>query len=179
MVKVLIAAEGSAPGVRAARAAVSLLGAEHRYLVVSVGSRPSRGAIGRTEARAAKRSPEHPSMTNRKLPVAEPASPEEEDQAAVAAVQSTLDALRVRAQGRVVAGDVPEAICRTAEDEGADIIVLTSRPGGALRRLWRGSVSNYVLRHAPCAVLVVKPLSDDDQVGEAGDLEHIADATRR
>ena len=52
-------------------------------------------------------------------------------------------------------GDPAETILEASHAEGADLIVLGSRPRTDLRRLLRGSVSDYVTRTASCEVLVV------------------------
>jgi nucleotide-binding universal stress UspA family protein len=44
-----------------------------------------------------------------------------------------------------------------AADVGADVIVVGSHGRGAIERLLLGSVSEQVVRHAPCPVLVVRP----------------------
>ena len=61
-----------------------------------------------------------------------------------------------RAEGRVVHGDVGPTICQVAEDEGADLVVLGTHDRSRWSRLWFGSVSDHVVRHAPCPVLVVR-----------------------
>jgi nucleotide-binding universal stress UspA family protein len=57
---------------------------------------------------------------------------------------------------RVEHGDVGPAICQVAEEEGADLVVLGTHDRGRWSRLWFGSVSDHVVRHAPCPVLVVR-----------------------
>jgi nucleotide-binding universal stress UspA family protein len=57
---------------------------------------------------------------------------------------------------RVEHGDVGPAICRVAEDEGVDLVVLGTHDRSGWSRLWFGSVSDHVVRHAPCPVLVVR-----------------------
>lgn len=49
-----------------------------------------------------------------------------------------------------------EAILHLAEDIGAGLIVMGSRGLGGLRRALMGSVSDSVVRHAHCPVLVVR-----------------------
>jgi nucleotide-binding universal stress UspA family protein len=49
------------------------------------------------------------------------------------------------------------AIIHLAEELGAGLIVLGSRGLGGVRRALMGSVSDSVVRHAPCPVLVVRP----------------------
>ncbi|MGZ4689900.1 MAG: universal stress protein [Acidimicrobiia bacterium] len=59
---------------------------------------------------------------------------------------------------RVVERDgkgVGARICALAREEEAELIVIGSHGHRALFDLLLGSVSNYVLRHSPCPVLVV------------------------
>jgi nucleotide-binding universal stress UspA family protein len=70
---------------------------------------------------------------------------------------------RVRKEGipffSVILQESPgEAVVRYAEKEGMDLIVIGSANRGTLERflLGLGSVSNYVLQHARCPVLVIK-----------------------
>ena len=65
---------------------------------------------------------------------------------------------RARAQGVTTttvagAGDPAEILCRHAEEQGADVLVIGSK--GMQRRIL-GSVPNSVAHRAPCSVIVVK-----------------------
>jgi len=53
-------------------------------------------------------------------------------------------------------GDPRAEIVRQAADWRADLVVLGARGLGKVKRFLLGSVSDAVVRHAPCAVLVVK-----------------------
>ena len=53
-------------------------------------------------------------------------------------------------------GDVGEVVCQIAEDWSADLIVIGRRGRSGLSEALLGSVSNHVLHHAPCSVLVVQ-----------------------
>jgi nucleotide-binding universal stress UspA family protein len=70
---------------------------------------------------------------------------------------------RVKAAGGTVArthlrmGAVALEIVGLAEELGADLIVMGSRGLGGVRRALMGSVSDSVVRHAHCPVLVVRP----------------------
>lgn len=52
-------------------------------------------------------------------------------------------------------GDPAETILEASNAEGADVIVLGSRPRTDLRKLFLGSVSSHVTRTASCRVIVV------------------------
>jgi len=71
--------------------------------------------------------------------------------------------LRVKAAGGTVAGthlrmgQVALEIVALAEELGADLIVMGCRGLGGVRRALMGSVSDSVVRHAHCPVLVVRP----------------------
>lgn len=52
---------------------------------------------------------------------------------------------------------VGEALCDEAASRESDIMVVGSRGLGTMARAIFGSISDYVLHNAPCAVLVVQP----------------------
>ncbi|HAZ44523.1 MAG TPA: universal stress protein [Cyanobacteria bacterium UBA11369] len=53
-------------------------------------------------------------------------------------------------------GNPGKTICAIARTWGADLIILGRRGLSGLSELLLGSVSNYVLHHAPCSVLTVQ-----------------------
>lgn len=57
---------------------------------------------------------------------------------------------------RVEHGDAGPTICAVAEEEAVDLVVLGTHDRGRFARLWFGSVSEHVLHHAHCPVLVVR-----------------------
>src|SRR3712207_308126 len=60
------------------------------------------------------------------------------------------------AQARLREGGAAEQIVALAEEIGAGLIAVGSRGRGRIRRLLMGSVSDAVVRHAPCPVIVAR-----------------------
>lgn len=54
-------------------------------------------------------------------------------------------------------GDPGDVIVEAAEAEHADMVLVGSHGRGPVGRLLLGSVSEFVVRNAPCPVLVVRP----------------------
>ena len=76
-------------------------------------------------------------------------------------------AQRLVERGRAVAvpvhflvwtGEPGESIVAAAESERVDLILVGAHSRGRISRLVMGSVSEYVARHAPCPVLIVRDL---------------------
>jgi nucleotide-binding universal stress UspA family protein len=72
------------------------------------------------------------------------------------------EAERVRSAGGKLAkahlmmGEPAREIVHLVEDIGAGLVVMGSRGQGGIRRTLMGSVSDWVVRHAHCPVLVVR-----------------------
>jgi nucleotide-binding universal stress UspA family protein len=49
-----------------------------------------------------------------------------------------------------------DAICKYAEKNGFDLIVIGNKGAGAVERFLIGSVSSQVVSHSHCSVMVVK-----------------------
>lgn len=62
----------------------------------------------------------------------------------------------IKAKTQVEIGTPAEVIVETAEDGHFDLVVMGSRGFGTIKSLLMGSVSQYVLQHAHCPVLVVR-----------------------
>jgi nucleotide-binding universal stress UspA family protein len=60
-------------------------------------------------------------------------------------------------EAAVITGMPADMIVRDIERRGTDLVVLGARGAGALTRLLLGSVSETVLTHAACSVLIVRP----------------------
>jgi nucleotide-binding universal stress UspA family protein len=73
-------------------------------------------------------------------------------------LEAAARALQVEdAELSVVRGDPGAALCDLAEERAADAIVMGSRGRGGIKRALLGSVSDYVVRNAPCSVVITRP----------------------
>lgn len=63
---------------------------------------------------------------------------------------------------QVFVGSPDQTIVEEAQNWGADLIVVGSHGYGFWSRALLGSVSNSVLNHAPCSVLVVRGVTTED-----------------
>jgi nucleotide-binding universal stress UspA family protein len=73
-----------------------------------------------------------------------------------AAIDATIEALGGQAAvGRIIEGRVGPGLCEFAREIDARALVLGSRGRGGIRRALLGSVSDYVVRNAPCPVVVI------------------------
>jgi nucleotide-binding universal stress UspA family protein len=76
-------------------------------------------------------------------------------------------ALKVNAESTQSVGDPGRTICEVARQWDADLIVVGRRGRSGLTEMVLGSVSNYVLHHAPCSVLTIQsPVRADSEVPE-------------
>ncbi len=84
------------------------------------------------------------------------------DQAARQAAEGLIEAVRkqlsppVEGLAFTPVGGAASEIARTAKDWPADLIVIGSHGRSGVQRALLGSVAEGVMRHAPCAVLVVR-----------------------
>lgn len=84
---------------------------------------------------------------------------EELDQRAEEVLKESAQPLRdagLEVQAKVRFGNPANEIVQEAEEGGYDMIVMGSHGRGAIGGLLLGSVSNRVMHHAPCPVLIVR-----------------------
>ena len=90
---------------------------------------------------------------------------EAQDRAALATAESHLAATR-EALGlgdvptHALRGEAGPAICELAHQLGASAIVIGTRGRSGLKRAVLGSVSDHVVRNAPCPVVVTSPTDE-------------------
>ena len=78
-------------------------------------------------------------------------------EAELAAAASSLRARLPAIETAVLTGETADVILGDAEHRGTDLLVLGARGLGVVGRLLLGSVSESVLIHAACSVLIVRP----------------------
>jgi nucleotide-binding universal stress UspA family protein len=81
---------------------------------------------------------------------------EERTQTTIQRAEALCQQADVQFTTRSELGDPKHIICDVARQEHCDLIVVGSHSYGIVDRVLMGSVSDYVVHHAPCAVLVVR-----------------------
>jgi len=142
--KILLATDGSEEAALAARTAADIAQKTQSELhVVYVGSSLEYVGMGPPE-------------------IADIPAPTQEQLSAEARELLNAEVEQVRAVGGTVAqahlglGAPDRGIVDLAEEIGAGLVVMGSRGHGGIRRALMGSVSDSVVRHAHCPVLVVR-----------------------
>lgn len=148
---VLVATDGSDPARRAESFARSLLDPNrHHVLLVSVAHAgdvlegyPDGGDV---------------------LPVEDPGQLEDKllrrAREAVGGARSDFEEEGFEVTVRTPGGRPGPSLCELAGAESVEFIVMSRRGRGAVGELILGSVSRYVIHHAPCPVMVVPPDGD-------------------
>jgi nucleotide-binding universal stress UspA family protein len=75
---------------------------------------------------------------------------------------ATATSAGIAAQFTQALGDPGSTICSLARTWNANLIIMGRRGYKGLNELFMGSVSNYVVHHAPCSVLTVQGTVDLD-----------------
>ncbi len=146
---VLLCTDGSEPSLVALARGLALVGPGHPVvLVTAVSGIDLAAVVGGGHA--------GPTATTSEAERAHAAAVSEAEDllARVAGELEVTDAER-----RVVDGEVGPALCALASEVDAAALVVGSRGRGGLRRAVLGSVSDHLVRHAPCPVVVTPPLA--------------------
>jgi nucleotide-binding universal stress UspA family protein len=140
---ILLATDGSPASEPANEQAIDLATQVHaRLLVVSVlgaSSRPSEASTGATGSAGQALADSRDSLTTKAQGIVQ--------RAKAAGADATF---------LVWEGDAGEAIVAAADSEKADLIVVGSHGRSGVSRFFIGSVSDHVVRHAHCPVMVVR-----------------------
>jgi nucleotide-binding universal stress UspA family protein len=150
---VLIGTDGSDDAIAAARTGLGLLGTPSRITVVCVLDTPGEATAGLESGFAGGM------VSDREVDRAWSLAEQEAGEALGRTVAGLATDAPVEQVTR--SGDAGPAICRLADEVGADVIVVGSRGRGALKRALLGSVSTHVTSNAPCPVVVVRAGTED------------------
>jgi nucleotide-binding universal stress UspA family protein len=142
---VLLATDGSPSSLAAARTAGTLLRAAEHVTLLSVLTEVPGEDAGGFEG-SVYSAGEQDALWKREMAEAG----EELERTAATITSMQIDK-------RIEVGDVGGTVCRVAEELHVDVIVVGSHGRGAIERILLGSVSEQIVRHAPCPVLVVRP----------------------
>jgi nucleotide-binding universal stress UspA family protein len=143
----LLCTDGSEEALRSLSAGLDLLGLDQDLVLVSVMDAPDEGSLAGSGHAGPELTPEE--FDHKVAEARESAS------SAVRAAQQEINALQA-AEVHIVSGEPGPAICQLATELSARAIVIGSRGRGGLKRLFLGSVSDYVVRNAPCSVVVTR-----------------------
>jgi len=141
---VLLCTDGSDLSLAAVRAGVDVIDPASTFVIVTVMDEPDPMLVtGGGLAGGV--------MSNEEFAQAEEAAATEANEI----IETSKASLGLPDAGhQVLQGDPGSAICRLADELSARAIVLGSRGRGGLRRAVLGSVSDHVVRNAPCPVVV-------------------------
>ncbi len=137
--KILIPVDGSPVSLHAVRVGLDLARALNARVATVFAVEPSMGDSGEVR------------LSDEQMA----AAAGEDDREVMATVRRDTG-LPEDAEHFVHVGQAADVVDRTARDWPADLIVMGSHGRGGLGRALLGSVSETAVRHAPCAVLIVR-----------------------
>ena len=82
---------------------------------------------------------------------------EEEGERLLSSVLTSVKGAGIEAHAQLDHGYPAKKILQIAKEENFDLIVMGSSDRGTITRLFFGSISDEVIRKAPCPILLVKP----------------------
>jgi nucleotide-binding universal stress UspA family protein len=148
----VVGTDGSNRAIAAATAGVSLMGRADRIMIVTVADTVDP-ALADTTGHAASR------MTQDEIEE-QYRDARSRSRYAVEATKDALATLEVAASGRVethvIEGEPGPGLCEFAANVNATAVIVGSHGRGGIWRALLGSTSDYVVRNAPCSVVVTR-----------------------
>jgi nucleotide-binding universal stress UspA family protein len=148
---VVVCTDGSELAVDAAKAGLALLRADATVIVVTVQQDDDYTLVSGTGMAGGVMSPEEFDALSRQ------AAAESHTILDEAVNELGLGAVRTE----VLRGGPGPAVCDFAEQVSADVIIAGTHGRGGFKRALLGSVSDYIVRNAPCSVLVTNSNAAD------------------
>lgn len=143
---ILVCTDGSDTALEALAAGIDLLGRQGAFVLVTVADAPDPDVLTGTGHAGAELGAEEFDLAVGKA--------HETARQVVTEAEAALGLDQVEV--RVLGGEPAAAICELAGELGARAVVIGSRGRGGLTRALLGSVSDYVVRNAPCTVVVTR-----------------------
>jgi nucleotide-binding universal stress UspA family protein len=143
---ILLCTDGSDEALGALSAGLDLLGRDHELVLVTVMDAPDEASLAGSGHAG-------PELTPKEY---DDQLAQARDTAGSAIAKAQSELALVGTEVHILGGDPGEAICQLATDLSARAIVVGSRGRGRLKRALLGSVSDHVVRNAPCSVVVTK-----------------------
>lgn len=153
MTTVVVATDGSDLAVQAASAGLSLLGPADRVVIVAVADTVDPSLAEDATGHAAA------SMTHDEVDTQHREAKAQGEAAVEVTKEAVVSLGRPAGEGVetvVIEGDAGPALCKFASEVEAVAVIVGSRGRGGLKRAFLGSVSDYVVRNAPCPVVVTR-----------------------
>ena len=144
---IVVCVDASDTSIHAVKAGLGLLGPNPRILVVTVIDESDPSLVLGGGFAGGVMTPEELEMFDMSR-----------ESAGRAILDGAAEALGVdKAQTRVLTGKAGLALCEFATTLPARALIMGSRGQGGIKRVVLGSVSDYVIRNAPCPVIITGP----------------------
>ena len=143
---ILLCTDGSNEAMVALSAGLDLVGRDHELVLVTVMNAPDEASLAGSGHAG-------PDLT---LEEYDDKIGQARDTASSTIIEARGQLALAGAEVRTLEGDPGAAICQLAAELSASAIIVGSRGRGGLKRMFLGSVSDYVVRNAPCSVVVTR-----------------------
>jgi nucleotide-binding universal stress UspA family protein len=143
----VVCTDGSELALQAAKAGLALIRADATVIVVTVQGEEDYSLVSGTGIAGGVMSPEEFDALNRQASA--------ESREILDATVTKLDRGDLRTE--ILRGGPGPAVCDFAEQVSATVIIAGTHGRGGFKRALLGSVSDYIVRNAPCSVLVTNP----------------------
>jgi nucleotide-binding universal stress UspA family protein len=94
---------------------------------------------------------------------------QERESAYLDSLVERLSAAGVRLSPALLRGHVADALSRHVQEQGIDLVVMTTHGRGGLQRAWLGSTADVMVRHCQVPVLLIRPSDETGEIGPVAD----------
>ena len=147
----VVCTDGSELALQAAKVGLALLRDDATVIVVTVQPDEDYSLVAGTGIAGGVMSPEEYDALNREVA----------DESRDIVEHAVKELRRGDVRTEILRGGAGPAVCDFAEQVSANVIVVGSSGRGGFKRALLGSVSDHIVRHAPCSVLVTNAEAAD------------------